>query len=513
MIQNTGRIQQERAQPIFSDILVCDRIYSPELSVSYLTATEFVEISIVVEGDGFHQILNETVECHVGDMYILNRDTAHAYFAKNAEEKPTIRRIFFAPELLFDEIGSDFDNDSFCYGVFRDKLPVSYALLNSKTMNEVEFFCDRIAAETESKEYSWQDAVKSYLTMLLITVGRYINMADTLQPTRHKEWVTVSNAMRCIINRYSDPNMTLESIASSLYVSPSHLSRLFQKVIGESFLDYVRNVRITMACNLLVNTNLKNEEIVTRCGMKDVPSFYRLFKANMGITPYQYRMHQHTNYQNYKGETAMSIIEISENLQRGKGKLVKELVQKAIDEGIPATHILNDGLINGMNVIGEKFKNNEVYVPEVLVAARAMNMGMQVLKPLLLEDGVEATGKVCIGTVQGDLHDIGKNLVKMMMEGKGLEVVDLGTDVSPETFVKTAIEQDCKVICCSALLTTTMTVMEDVVKEAEKAGIRDRVKIMVGGAPITQEFCDKIGADCYTSDAASAADAAVELCK
>lgn len=210
----------------------------------------------------------------------------------------------------------------------------------------------------------------------------------------------------------------------------------------------------------------------------------------------------------------MSIyLEISENLQKGKSKIVKELVQKAVDEGLPAAQILSEGLLSGMNIIGERFKNNEVYVPEVLVAARSMNMGMQILKPLLVENGVQSTGKVCIGTVQGDLHDIGKNLVKMMMEGKGLEVVDLGTDVSPEVFVNTAIEENCQIICCSALLTTTMDVMADVVKAAENAGIRDKVKIMVGGAPVTEEFCNKIGADKYTSDAASAADAAAELCK
>lgn len=207
------------------------------------------------------------------------------------------------------------------------------------------------------------------------------------------------------------------------------------------------------------------------------------------------------------------IEEISENVQRGKAKLVKELVRQAVDEGLPATIILNQGLLAGMSVIGEKFKRNEVYVPEVLVAARAMNMGVQILKPLLVEDGVRATGRVCIGTVQGDLHDIGKNLVKMMLEGKGLEVIDLGTDVAPETFVQTAIEQNCQIICCSALLTTTMQVMADVVKCAEAAGIRDKVKIMIGGAPITDSFRAEIGADVYTADAASAADAAVELCK
>ena len=205
--------------------------------------------------------------------------------------------------------------------------------------------------------------------------------------------------------------------------------------------------------------------------------------------------------------------EISANVQIGKSKIVKELVQQAIDEGVNAEEILNDGLLAGMSGVGEKFKNGQAYVPQVLVAARAMNMGTELLKPLLTESGVKATGKVCIGTVQGDLHDIGKNLVKMMMEGKGLEVIDLGTDVPAEKFVQTAIEENCQIICCSALLTTTMSVMEEVVKAAEAAGIRDNVKIMIGGAPVNEEYRAKIGADCYTVDAASAADAAVEFCK
>ncbi len=207
------------------------------------------------------------------------------------------------------------------------------------------------------------------------------------------------------------------------------------------------------------------------------------------------------------------LVEISENLQKGRAKVVKDLVQKAADEGMPAEQILADGLIAGMGVIGEKFRNNEVFVPEVLVAARAMNMGAEVLKPMLAESGVKAVGRACIGTVKGDMHDIGKNLVKMMLEGKGMETVDLGVDVSPEAFVEAVRDKGCSVICCSALLTTTMGVMEDVVKAIEKAGLRDKVKIMVGGAPVTEAFCRKIGADRYTSDAASAATAAVEYCK
>lgn len=209
----------------------------------------------------------------------------------------------------------------------------------------------------------------------------------------------------------------------------------------------------------------------------------------------------------------MILQEISQQLQAGRARNVKALVQQALDEGIPAQQILNEGLLSGMAIIGEQFKNNEVFIPEVLVAARAMNTGVELLKPHLLADGVKAKGRVCIGTVQGDLHDIGKNLVKMMLESKGLEVIDLGTDVSAETFVKTAAEQNCQVICCSALLTTTMGVMAEVVKAAEAAGIRDKVKIMVGGAPVTQSFCQQIGADAYTMDAASASDVAASFCK
>ncbi len=208
----------------------------------------------------------------------------------------------------------------------------------------------------------------------------------------------------------------------------------------------------------------------------------------------------------------MELSLISEMLQKGKAKEVKTLVQEAIDEGVPAQRILSEGLLSGMGIIGEKFKNNEVFVPEVLVAARAMNQGAALLKPLLAQEGVKATGKVCIGTVKGDLHDIGKNLVRMMLEGKGLEVVDLGTDVAPETFIASAIEQDCQIICCSALLTTTMDVMGDVVEAAKAAGIREKVKIMIGGAPITDAFCKQIGADAYTPDAASASDKAIEFC-
>lgn len=203
--------------------------------------------------------------------------------------------------------------------------------------------------------------------------------------------------------------------------------------------------------------------------------------------------------------------DISSQLQIGKAKVVQELVQQALDQQVPVKDILEQGLLHGMSIVGAKFKNNEVFVPEVLIAARAMNKGMELLKPYYEQSGVESKGRVCIGTVQGDLHDIGKNLVKMMLEGKGFEVIDLGTDVAPETFVQTAMEKDCGIICLSALLTTTMSAMKQVVDAAKGAGIREKVKIMVGGAPVTDEFRKEIGADAYTADAASAAEKALEL--
>jgi len=200
--------------------------------------------------------------------------------------------------------------------------------------------------------------------------------------------------------------------------------------------------------------------------------------------------------------------EISTALQEGKAKVVKELVEKALADKISAKDILEEGLLSGMDIVAEKFKNNEVYVPEVLIAARAMNTGTTILKPFLAEAGAKPIGKAVIGTVRGDLHDIGKNLVRMMFEGKGIEVIDLGVDVSPEQFLETFKNEKADIVALSALLTTTMIEMENTVKAFEDAGERDNVCIMVGGAPVTDAFCKSIRADIYTADAASGAEAA-----
>ena len=202
--------------------------------------------------------------------------------------------------------------------------------------------------------------------------------------------------------------------------------------------------------------------------------------------------------------------DISMALQKGRKKDVEALEQQAIDEKLSVKDILNKGLLAGMDIVGEKFKNNELYVPDVLVAARAMNAGTALIKPLLAEAGVESIGRVVIGTVLGDLHDIGKNLVKMMMEGKGFEVIDLGVNVSAEQFVQGAIDNNASIIACSALLTTTMGEMANVVKVATEKGVRDKLTIMVGGAPVNESYKNSIGADLYTPDAASAAEQAAK---
>ena len=210
----------------------------------------------------------------------------------------------------------------------------------------------------------------------------------------------------------------------------------------------------------------------------------------------------------------MSILnEISSWLQQGRAPKVKACEQQALDDGSPAGEILEQGLRDGMNIIGQKFKNNEVFVPEVLIAARAMTKGIEVLRPHLVADGVEEKGTVVIGTVKGDLHDIGKNLVRMMMEGKGLKVIDLGVDVPVEKFLEAARENDAQIIACSALLTTTMGEMRSVVEAVEASEMKDKVKVMIGGAPVTQSFCDEIGADSYTPDAATCAEVALGFCQ
>lgn len=205
----------------------------------------------------------------------------------------------------------------------------------------------------------------------------------------------------------------------------------------------------------------------------------------------------------------MSILEeISEFLQKGKRKNVKALIEQALEEGIDPKIILKEGLMSGMSIIGGKFKREEVFVPDVMMAARAMNVGLSILEPKLVEAGNEPIGRVVIGTVQGDLHDIGKNLTAMLLKGAGFEIYDMGVDVSAEAFLEKAEEVNADIIGLSALLSTTMSQMKEVIDLLKERNLRDKYIVMIGGAPITNEFAEEIGADYYTPDAASAAEVA-----
>ncbi len=200
--------------------------------------------------------------------------------------------------------------------------------------------------------------------------------------------------------------------------------------------------------------------------------------------------------------------EISALLQKGRPRELSALVQEELADGTAANDILTKALIPGMSAVGERFKKNEIFVPEVLITARAMNAALNILKPVLAQAGVEPIGKAVICTVKGDLHDIGKNLVKMMIEGTGISVIDLGIDCPPERVVDAVKEYKPDIVCLSALLTTTMVNQKATIDALKEAGLRDQVKVMVGGAPVTQAFADEIGADAYTPDAATAAEVA-----
>jgi 5-methyltetrahydrofolate--homocysteine methyltransferase len=203
--------------------------------------------------------------------------------------------------------------------------------------------------------------------------------------------------------------------------------------------------------------------------------------------------------------------QMQKDLYEGNADAVKAAAEKALAEGLSAQEILNDGLIGGMDEVGRDFKAGDLFSPEVLIAARAMHAGLEVLRPILAESGVPTVGKLVIGTVSGDLHDIGKNLVAMMMEGAGFEIIDLGTDVKPEDFVAAVRNEGAALLGMSALLTTTMPSMQITIEALVEAGLRDKVKVMVGGAPVTASFAEKIGADAYAPDAASAVDTARSL--
>jgi methylmalonyl-CoA mutase cobalamin-binding domain/chain len=503
-------LKYQRDEIVCESRTVCDR-YDRKLSVPELGVSDKYEIGVVTGGVGICRVINEAMECKEGDMFVIGRGIPHGFFASEGGSELNLLWVSF-PESAFCEGGLADEHDSNFSRFFNGGITYSCSVLNSSALKDIREICSLLRREQTDKSLDWKVASKAYLILLLITVERYIDLADTVKHEDSKEWSPAFFAVNEVMRCFSDPNLTLGTVAERLYVSPSRLSRDFAKVMGESFSDYLRRIRMREACAYLENSDMTNEEIAFHCGLRDLAGFYAAFKKHVGVTPHIYRKNKETEklFGDLQKRT-VSCSDISECIQRGRFKDIRRLVDTAINNGVEIERILNDGLIHGMVAVGERFKNNEAYVPEVLVAARVMNEALEVLNPLMKNEMLEPCGRVCIGTVRGDLHDIGKNLVKMMMEGRGIEVIDLGTDVSPEEFVNTAIEKNCGIICCSALLTTTMNVMEEVVKAAERAGVRDRIKIMIGGAPVNEEFCQMIGADCYTPDAVSAAEAAIAI--
>lgn len=502
--------------PVFQNICRQFDVYSESVGLSELHQHQFIEISIVTGGTGIHRIWNAEYTCHSGSICILNSAVPHGYFIKDKEADFEVCNLLFDVKDILKGEAARIGSEKYMFGLFSSNNFAVQIMLTQKQLDFIQSIYKNIADEISQKKDSWQEALRSYITLFLISAARIAEEnAVHLQREASSDQKAVAKAVQIVNSMYADPDFSLEYIAEALYTSKASASRMFKAVTGEYFSDYLRYIRMEKAAEIIEKTNLPNDEIALQCGYSDVQSFCTQFKNTFGKPPGQYRKlirKEKTDKQKEiyilteKEQKQMSILqEISEKLQKGKAKDVTALVTQALEENIAPNVILNEGLVSGMNIIGDKFRNNQVFVPEVLVAARAMNAGLKILKPALSVAGVEPLGKAVICTVKGDMHDIGKNLVKMMIEGQGIECIDLGVDVDPAKIVDTVKESGAQIVCLSALLTTTMMGQKDVIDALIAAGIRDKVKVMVGGAPITQEFADEIGADCYTLDAASAA--------
>lgn len=343
---------------------VINEKYNGIFSASGLSVVPQIELFIVVGGRGICCAVNEALECRSGDLFAFDSGVPHGFFASaDSQELRVIRVAFFADSHVNEDSVKELAG-----GIFTDRVPYSCAVLNSSAMSEVCRICGLIRNELEGREKNWMRAVRAELSLLLITVGRYISLADVESAERPKEWSLAFAAIGEINRSYFDPSLTLATVAERLYVSSSSLSRAFSRVMGESFHEYLRGVRIKEACALLEKSDMSNGEIAANCGFRDIPTFYSVFKKSVGMTPKKYSETVKKDSKSEEGDIKMvTVIEISEALQKGRAKIVKSLVEQAIGEGLSAEVILEEGLIGGMAVIGERFKRNEVFVPEVLL--------------------------------------------------------------------------------------------------------------------------------------------------
>lgn len=291
-----------KESPIFQNTVVVDWLCTEDSGLFALHFHEFIEISLVLSGNGYHRIWNETTECTKGDMYILNAGVPHSYFAKSPEEMPTVCNLLFDAADFFEGETADPSSSEYCYGIFSENTAYAYLPLKSRQMSILMNLYQMIQNELSEKNSQWLRVLQSYLTIDLITVKRFQQENKEICPEgKSKDKAVVASIVRYVMEHYADNNMTLAAIAQSLYMSKSYLSRIFRSVTGEYFSDYVKNVRLKQACRLLEETQLTNEQIVYCCGLKDIPSFYKLFKAQYMQTPSEYRasnnkLSQHIGY-------------------------------------------------------------------------------------------------------------------------------------------------------------------------------------------------------------------------
>ena len=279
--------------PLFINRVTVETVYAPETALSQLHIHDFVEVSIVLAGRGIHRTPDGCSECGAGDTYVIGVGVPHAYFATEDGERPTVCNLVFDPADLFEGEAADPDSPRYCYGLFREDPLAVYVMLTSRTLEDVERTVTRMEKELDRRRPEWEMAVKSHLITLLIMMGRYASQRE--QPAsapRPKERLLAMEVMRCVMGNYGDRDLTLESIAASLYISKSYLCRIFRRVTGESFGDYLRRVRLEQACRLLRETDMTAEQIVYACGLRDIPTFYRTFKERMGMTPNTYRQEE-----------------------------------------------------------------------------------------------------------------------------------------------------------------------------------------------------------------------------
>ncbi len=276
--------------PVFQNQVLVDTRASANETLSTLHFHEFIEISLVLSGKGQHYVWNDRTECVKGDLCILNIGSPHAYFAKSETEIPTVCNILFDPADLFAGDIADPESPNFCYGIFTDNAACVDLSLKPRQMDELEKLSQLIREEILKKDAQWLDAVRAHLTLYLVRVKRFLlENTHALPDVRSKDRAIISGVVRYVMEHYSDSDLTLEGIAQSLYMTKSSLSRKFRSVTGEYFSDYVRSVRLKEACHLLAETPMTNEQIVYSCGLRDIPTFYRQFKAQYMQTPNQYR--------------------------------------------------------------------------------------------------------------------------------------------------------------------------------------------------------------------------------